>query len=123
MIILHNSYDRESREFVAANPGATVYDWYEGGREAWVGINGTIKVSAFPSVIVDVPAFTIPARVDADGKVVPAHNVPPEQIAVRKPRNLADVQTRLDELNERLPVAARLNLNNMNDAPTGRAEP
>lgn len=122
MIILHNSLDKESREFVAAHPGAMVYDWYNGGREEWVGINGTIKVSAFPSVIVDVPAYTVPARV-IDGRTEPEFNVPPEQVAVRKPRDLTDVQARLDVLNERLPVDAKLTLDNMNDAPTGRGGP
>ena len=123
MIILHNSHARESREFVAAHrAGATVYDWYEGGREEWWALGGTDKVSAFPSVIVDVPAFTVPARV-VGGGAEPVFNVPPEQVAVRTPRNLADVQARLDVLNERLPVTAKLNLNTMNDAPTGRAGP
>lgn len=118
MIILHNSQSRESREFVAANPGATVYDWYEGGREAWLALGGTNGVSAFPSVIVDVPGYTVPDLGLDPGFTVPAH-----QVAVRKPRDLTDVQARLDILNERLPIAVWLNLNNMNDASTGRAGP
>lgn len=69
-----------------------------------------------------MPAFTVPARV-VGGGAEPAVNVPPEQVAVRTPRNLADVQACLDVLNERLPVTAKLNLNSMNDAPTGRAGP
>lgn len=123
MIILHNSLDKESRDFVAAHgAGATVYDWYKGGREAWVALGGTDKVSAFPSVLVDVPAFTVPARV-VGRRTEPAFNMPPEQVAIRKPRDMTDVQAHLDEINKRLPAASRLTLGNMNDAPTRRTRP
>ena len=59
MIILHNSYSKESRAFVAANPDAIVYDWYQGGYEQWLAVGGINKIRAFPSVIIEIPAMTI----------------------------------------------------------------
>lgn len=52
IVILHNSFDRASREFVRRyGSDAVVYDWYCGGRELWLKMGGTSKISAFPSVV------------------------------------------------------------------------
>ena len=107
MIILHNHLSKVSREFVEAyGTGNTVISWYEGGREAWIAAGGTDKVSAFPSVIVDVPEHVIPERLGANDQTLPEVSVPAHQATVRIPRDLADVQAHLDNLNKRLAGSA-----------------
>ena len=150
MIILHNGFDKDSRDFLAAVLAAfgttldayaggvavsddgriTVYDWYVGGREAWWVLTGTDKVSALPSVVVDVPTYDIPEQT-IDGETIPGRTVAAVQVAVRKPRDLADVQAYLDETNVLLArskdqagkptTPAVLTLETMNDAATGRS--
>ena len=57
MIILHNSYSKESRDFVALQGDDNVIiDWYNGGREHYKGVMGNTKVGLFPSVVLRVPA-------------------------------------------------------------------
>ena len=146
MIILHNCQDKDSRDFLAAILGTlpdhndfvdgkievgghTIYCWYHGGREAWWEIAGTDKVSAFPSVIVDVPEHDIPL-VDIQGQQTGLRRVAAHQSALRKPASVADVQAHLDDINQSLVrssevggVAAApdpLTLANMNAAATGR---
>ena len=124
MIILHNSLDQDSRDFVTAHgAGATVYDWYKGGREAFWAAGHTDKVSAFPSVIVDIPSHRIPP--ETGPPPTPGRLAPWQQIALRKPRDMADVQKFLDRINvglaksagEGMPVAP-LTLGNMSDVKT-----
>jgi len=81
-IILHNSLDKESRAFVQAHgAGKTIFDWYKGGREAFWALGHTHEVSAFPSVIIDIPTYKVPSTPE-----FPAHTVPRRQVAFRKPR-------------------------------------
>ena len=121
MIILHNSLDKDSRDFVAAHgAGATIYDWYKGGREVFWAAGHTDGVSAFPSVVVDIPGYRVPATL-----AVPAHTVARRQYALRKPADMTEVQTFLNRMNVRLaksagegqPVAP-LTLGNMSDVKT-----
>lgn len=136
MIILHNSLDKESRDFLASVVSAlgaftagvastpdgktAVYDWYEGGREAFWAAGHTHGVSAFPSVIVDIPTYKAPAVGGA-----PAHTVPRRQHALRKPANMTEVMDFLTGINVELaksagegrPVAP-LTLDNMSDLKT-----
>lgn len=124
MIILHNGFDKDSRDFVTAHgAGATVYDWYKGGREAFWAAGHTDKVSAFPSIIVDIPSYRTPP---INGPIPePGRLVPRQQMALRKPRDMADVQKFLDRINvelaksagEGMPVAP-LTLDNMSDVKT-----
>lgn len=121
MIILHNSYSEASRAFVAAHGGgAEVYDWYKGGREAWTTLRGTMKVSAFPSVVVDMPAYRTWSFIDGDGTEVPAEDRPAEQRMIRQPRDMADVQDSVNKLNALLSGSFELTLENLNETPTGR---
>jgi hypothetical protein len=148
MIILHNSMDRDSQDFVKIVLGRMVeasefiggvlivgeyifYDWYKGGREAWWSIAGTKEVSAFPSVIVDIPGYDVPGLVDADhGAVKQKRVVPAEQYVLRKPESEAEVQAFLNEINLALQRSKNeagrtvtpdsLTLENMNQADTGR---
>lgn len=143
MIILHNSLDKDSRNFLAAtlsSLGTTlepfsggvsasmdakhiVYDWYRGGREAFWAAGHTDKVSAFPSVIVDIPTHRIPPIVGPEP--VPGRTAPRRQHALRKPANVAAITTALTEINVRLAKSASeglpvspLTLDNMSDAKT-----
>ena len=143
MIVLHNSMDGSSRKFVNALLGHTVdandftdsvlsedghiiYDWYQGGREAWWALSGTDKVSAFPSVVVDVPTHDV-ETFDEDG---PIGQRTAEQVALRMVTTVAEVQSYLDDVNVKLDLSANslgmtpeiltLTMTNLNDAATGR---
>ena len=140
MIILHNSLDRESREFVAAaiadfgttlgpfsdgvavteDGRITIYDWYAGGRDAFWAAGHTDKVSAFPSVIVDIPTHRVPPTSES-----PGHTAPRRQHALRKPADMAEVMDFLTEINVELAestgeglAVAPLTLDNMSDVKT-----
>lgn len=128
MIVLHNSYDRQSREFVETHcgPGDVIYDWYRGGREAWTAKRGTMRVSAFPSVVVDIPSYTMPVR-DGDGNVIGTRVLPARQHPIRRSEDLADVERVLAKINAALDASSalgddkpRLTLETMNAAETGR---
>lgn len=128
MIILHNSLDKESRDFLSttitelgttldsfvngvadtADNNHTVYDWYLGGREAFWDTGNTHKVSAFPSVIIDIPSHRTPPIPfpTAGGPPIPVRNIPREQHALRKPTDLMAIQSSLDEINIRLSKSA-----------------
>lgn len=74
MIILHNPLDALSRDFVAQHgDGHTVIDWQdEAARGAFLsGHTGTgLSPSAFPSVLVPVPAYSFDApTLDATGQI------------------------------------------------------
>ena len=136
MIILHNSLDEESRDFVAAHEPTlggftagvattpdgktTVYDWYKGGRDAFWAAGHTDKVSAFPSVIVDIPTHRVPPTSES-----PGHTAPRRQHALRKPADMAEVMDFLTEINVELAksageglAVAPLTLDNMSDVKT-----
>ena len=55
LVILHNSYDPVSREFVEVH-GETVddiIDWYNFGEvDRWLEMGGNMRVSAFPSMAI-----------------------------------------------------------------------
>jgi hypothetical protein len=116
MIILHNSRDKDSRNFLTTIIGRavdtgefvngvlvidehTIYDWYKGGREAWWEVGGTKSVSAFPSVVLSIPEHDVSERTSIDGEVEPAHKREAEQIAVRKPSSRAGVNRFIDAIN------------------------
>ena len=89
MIILHNHMSKASREFVATHgEGHTVISWYEGGREAWIAAGGTDKVSAFPSIVVDMPAYKVPERLGPDDVTIPEYLVPAGTVMIRKETKL-----------------------------------
>ena len=145
MIILHNSMAGESHDFVDAllsrtvdasefsggvltEGGHTIYGWYEEGRKAWWAISGTDKVSAFPSVVVDVPEYD-QEIIDIDGEVVDVITHPAQQVALRQVLDVAEVSAFLAEQNKHLakskksgmtPSPAKLTLANLNQADTGR---
>ncbi len=120
MIFIHNSLSKESRAFIAAHatPQDTVYDWYDGGREAFWATGNTHEVSAFPSIVIDIPSHRIPANSDH-----PVQNIPRKQKMVRKPADMAAVQAHLDRINVVLARSPRdprrpiepLTLDNMSD--------
>ena len=114
MIVLHNSGDKASRDFVAslgARPGLVVLDWYKGGREEWMARGGNMGVSAFPAIVVEVPAYLTPAtesmgKIEAiDGTATqlydqhPAVMHPARTEMIRKPLNMVEVQGALDKFN------------------------
>ena len=103
MIVLHNSLDADSRAFVesiAGRPGVTILDWYKGGREEWIRRGGTMKVSAFPSVVWETPAYKRPAGKSTDGKRdLDETLMPAETRMIRKPADMAAVQAEIDALN------------------------
>ena len=121
MVILHSSQSKESRDFVAQHTSSTdtIYDWYKGGREAWIAAGGTLGVRAFPSVIVDMPEVLlsreqiIAAHLDGvltsigpgESKGVAADKIkntlfPAHQMVIDIPKTRADINTRLKKLNK-----------------------
>jgi hypothetical protein len=107
MIILHNPYDKYSREFVeqyAVIKGAQVLV-YPNCMEQYP------NVSAFPSVVVEYPAYNVPEQIieeysDAEDnyypeETVPSYNVQARTHLIRLPESWDDVQSELDEI-ERL---------------------
>ncbi len=105
MIILHNSYDKESRGFIASHGiSAIIHDWYKGGREEFWAAGNTHGVSAFPSVIIDIPSHRAPAIIGPPA--APGRLVPRQQLALRKPADMAEVQAFLDQVNIELAKSA-----------------
>jgi len=130
MIVLHNSYDGASLEFVRLHtgPGDEIYDWYKGGREAWAAKGGTMHVSAFPSVIVDIPTFLVD-KMDSERNVIGTIQLDAEQVALRQVLDVAEVSAFLADQNKRLaksktlgltPSPQTLTLDNLNQVDTGR---
>jgi hypothetical protein len=146
MIILHHQENAQSRTLCAevlgreisyvdfnedgvlSEGGHTIYHWDFGGREAWYAIGGTNKVSALPSVVVDVPAY-LADRVDLEQNVVGTIQIDAEQVALRAVGAKAYVQAFLKTTNSILaksktlgltPSPAKLTLANLNQADTGR---
>jgi hypothetical protein len=112
MILLHNSLESDSRAFVAtATDGADltwvngvaeigsdiIYDWHFGGREAWTNAGNTDRVSAFPSVVHNIPAYKF--RSDASSYV---EDIAAEQVVQREPRTLADVDDYVSNVNDKI---------------------
>lgn len=85
MIILHSEHDKASREFVSLyGEGHTVLNYQE-------SIQNYSNISAFPSVVINVPAHIVPeqyieeeimeAYTDPEGnyheaQTIPAHTIP-----------------------------------------------
>lgn len=96
-IILHNPHDRLSREFVNTyKEGNTVLNYPE-------CVQSFPYISAFPSVVVDLPEktileYTIPETNDPEtGEIIPEQTyptevIPPHQAIVRKPATWEDVE-------------------------------
>jgi hypothetical protein len=123
MIILHNHSDAESRQFLinilstsldsipwangkAVFGGHTLYNWYQGGRETWIAEGHTREVSAFPSVVWDVPEYDEPEYTLLSGETVPQRRIPIHQDVHRKPSDITSVQERVDAINVRLANSA-----------------
>ena len=107
MIILHNHMSKESREFIQEyGSGNTVISWYEGGREEWKNAGGIFGVSAFPSIIVDIPEYKVPAHMNLDDEDIPEQLTAAKTITIRKPTSLDDIQNELDKINVRLVSSA-----------------
>lgn len=60
MIILHNPLDALSRDFITQHgDGNTVIDWQdEAARGVFLAEHPDLSPSAFPSVLIDVPAYS-----------------------------------------------------------------
>jgi hypothetical protein len=103
MIILHNKHSKQSREFIEANAdGNTVVDWYNDEERIAYQKLGHPDPSAFPTVIVDEPAYmTDPATIPADDPNnstgaeidVPSFKVAATTKALRAPNSWDDVLT------------------------------
>lgn len=146
MIILHNQENAQSRTLCAevlgreisytdfdeagvlSEGGHTIYHWDFGGREAWYAIGGTNKVSALPSVVVDIPAY-LADRVDLEQNVVGTIQIDAEQVALRAVVSVSEVDSFLTETNSLLYKSKSLGLTsnpetltiaNINQADTGR---
>jgi len=113
---------------VLSEDGHIIYDWYQGGREAWWALSGTDKVSAFPSVVVDVPTHDV-ETFDKDGVPIGQRTVPAEQVALRAVTSISEVDDFLSATNSILTKSKDLGLTpspetltkaNLNDAATGR---
>jgi hypothetical protein len=67
LLILHNPYDKASRDFVAANPDLPVLDWtHDISRQEWLAAGGILTVSAFPSIVYERPELVV-EDTDAQG--------------------------------------------------------
>ena len=107
MKILHNSLDRQSREFIAqfeGQPNVEIFDWYNGGRDAWSAAGGTLLVSAFPTVVIDIPDHRV---ADANGEIAIVAN---HQRALRKCVDQNDLRGRIDIINSTLSKSRSLGL-------------
>jgi len=98
MIVLHNTNDQASIQFVAAHcAGLAVIDWYgdDTAREAYLADSGNPAPSAFPTVVVDIPAYTetLPSYGD-NGELlgVVTVSVPAHREALRLPASMAAVE-------------------------------
>jgi len=107
MIVLHNSMDKDSRDFVDSlginDPNSNrvkIYDWYRGGQEQYYAEGGTEQPSAFPSVVHTVPAHVIPARPEI-GENYP-EIVPGGEHVQRKPLNIDAVGDEIDRHNNNI---------------------
>lgn len=121
MIILYNYEGKDSRDFLVEILGElpdhaefengkqvvgdhTIYCWYHGGRETFWAEGQTTGVSAFPSVVANVPEYDVPASVFTDpetGEDVeqPKRTVAAHQRMLRMPGDMADVEDFIDEIN------------------------
>ena len=87
-----------------------------------------MHVSAFPSVIVDIPTFLVD-KMDSERNVIGTIQLDAEQVALRQVLDVAEVSAFLADQNKRLaksktlgltPSPAKLTLANLNQADTGR---
>jgi hypothetical protein len=95
--ILHNRQDATSRAFVAALPedgDHTIVEWYTDATAvaAFQASNPSLYPSAFPSVLVSVPAYREP-EAEAAGETIAAHNVAAHAELMRCPADLDEVDT------------------------------
>lgn len=105
MIILHNSYDKASRRFISSlglndpnSPKIKVYDWYRGGKERFIADGyPDLQPSAFPSVLVETPAYEVVAD-PAKGRLT-STKVEAGPKLVRLPANISDVDAHIDSIN------------------------
>ena len=109
MILLHHPEVELSRELLAALPELCgCVDWSSPAQRAEYAAHGGPEASAFPSVVVEVPAYGADLPLfDADGVFLGMGRitVPAHQEAVRLPANWEAVQSFVDSVADR----ARLN--------------
>jgi hypothetical protein len=104
--ILHNRQDAQSRDFVAGLPEAdhTIIEWYTDvkGVAAYQAAHPGLHPSAFPSVLVRVPAYREPETIDpATGETLPARNVAAHHKLLRCPASLAEVEAYVEMVGQR----------------------
>ncbi len=95
--ILHNRQSATSRNFVSGLPEADhqIVEWYTdaAGVAAIQAAHPGLHPSAFPSVLVHVPAYRQPATTDpVTGDTYPAQDVPAHAELLRCPADLAEVE-------------------------------
>jgi len=99
MIILHNIYDKNSREFIDyiknQNEPHVVIDWYNGGREHYEKCAGHKMCQTFPSVVIHVPAHK--EKIPLTEVIV---DIDEAHIHCCEPSTLEDIQNKLNEINE-----------------------
>ena len=106
MIVLHNSLDKKSRNFVEnyTTETDTILDWYKGGRDLWIeGGNTLVGVQSFPAVVVNVPAHNYEQakppnaynKTATNNIVVEAHQKPICNITTKQ-----DVLDAVDDIND-----------------------
>ncbi len=89
MIIFHNPEDKDSRNFVEKyGQGHTVMLMNDPRRYAY-------PISAFPSVLADVPEHVRPAHFGPDGEAIPEQTIPAHQIVIRLPASMDAVYAEL----------------------------
>jgi hypothetical protein len=94
---LHNRQSAQSRDFVASLPEAdhVVIEWYTDATAVanFQAANPGVHPSAFPSVLVHVPAYRETESTDpATGETVPARNIGAHDELLRCPADLAEVE-------------------------------
>ena len=102
MIVLHNSLDKKSRDFVEnyTTEIDTIVDWYNGGRDLWIeGGNTLVGVQSFPAVVVNVPAHNYEQAIEGEGIfnniVIAAHQKPICNVTTKQ-----DVLDIVDDIND-----------------------
>ncbi|WP_243544798.1 hypothetical protein [Pseudodesulfovibrio tunisiensis] len=111
MIILHNRQDRASREFLLTMPeaGHEIIEWYTEPTKVatYMAEHPGLSPSAFPSVVLPVPAYREPERTirhsesPDDIESIPARDVPAHCELLRCPTDWAEVEARVKAEEER----------------------
>lgn len=95
MIILHSPFDKASRDFVEAyGEGHTVLEYPE-------CVNQFPNISAFPSVVIEVPAYKTEDTVGENEEFSPGINIPNYTELLRCPANWQEVEDYISMVNQR----------------------